>query len=198
VLYRFVDAALARVAALPSGMEVPPWPDLTGSKSEHVAQWRRWLEQVWAQDAFASAVEVASPALAHRVREVCAGREQRVRQVRRAVVSVVRYLLRMRSRATPFGLFAGVASARFGPELRLHYGEEHHAVARGDTEWLVGVITCLERCPELRCRLPVMRNNLCFVRDGRLVVGCQQRRAGSGRAELGRRPAACLRRTEFL
>jgi hypothetical protein len=35
-------------------------------------------------------------------------------------------------------------------------------------------------CPELRRRLPVVLNNLAFVRDGRLVVSCQQR-AESGR-----------------
>lgn len=101
------------------------------------------------------------------------------RQVRHAVVSVVRYLLRMTSRATPFGLFAGVAPAHFGSELAVRYGEDHHAVARVDADWLAGVITCLEGCSELRRRLPVVLNNLSFVRDGRLVVGCQQQPAGS-------------------
>ncbi|MGH3993905.1 MAG: lantibiotic dehydratase family protein, partial [Pseudonocardiaceae bacterium] len=146
-----------------------------------MARWRCWLAQVWASEAVAAAIEVASPVLARRVGEVCAGREQRARHVRRAAVSVVRYVLRMTSRATPLGLFAGVAPARFGPELRVRYGEEHQAVARVDTEWLVGVITRLERCPELRCRLPVVRNNLAFVRDGRLVVGCQQQPVESNR-----------------
>lgn len=103
-MYRFVDAAVVRAATQTSGVDVAPWPDLTGSTSEHVAQWRRWLHQVWAQDAIAAAIEVASPILARRVQQVCAGHEQRVHQVQRAVVSVVRYLLRMTSRATPFGL----------------------------------------------------------------------------------------------
>jgi len=184
-LYRVVDAALVRIATLPSGVDVPPWPDLTGTgmTNEQVAQWRGWLQQVWASEAIAAAVEVASPVLARRVGEVCAGRVQGVGQVRHVVVSVLRYLLRMTSRATPFGLFAGVAPARFGPELQLRYGEQHHAVARVDTEWLVGVITRLERVPELRRRLPVVLNNLAFVRDGRLVVGCQQQPAESGRTE---------------
>ncbi|MGH8902522.1 MAG: lantibiotic dehydratase [Egibacteraceae bacterium] len=182
-MYRFVDAAVVRAAAQTSGMGVPPWPDLTGSTSEHVAQWRRWLQQVWAQDAIAAAIEVASPVLARGVLQVCDGRRQQARQVRRAVVSVVRYLLRATSRATPFGLFAGVAPARFGPELEVRYGEEHHAVARVDAEWLAGVITRLERCPALRHRLLVVMNNLSFVRDGRLVVGCQQRPDASSRTE---------------
>lgn len=182
-LYRLVDAAVVRAAALPSGVDVAPWPDLTGMTGEHVAGWRCWLRQVWASDAFVAAVEVASPVLARRVGQVCGDREQRVRQVRRVVVSVVRYLLRMTSRATPFGLFAGVAPVRFGAELAVGYGEDHHAVARVDAEWLAGAITRLERCPELRRRLPVARNNLAFVRDGRLVVGCQQQAGASSRTE---------------
>ncbi|MGH4019182.1 MAG: lantibiotic dehydratase [Pseudonocardiaceae bacterium] len=181
-MFRFVDAAVVRTTTHPFGLDVPPWPDLTGSTSEHVARWVRWLEQVWAQDAIAAAVEVASPVLARRVREVCAGRGQQARQVRRVVVSVVRYLLRMTSRATPFGLFAGVAPARFGSGLAVRYGEDHHAMARVDTEWLAGVITRLEGCSELRRRLPVVLNNLSFVRDGRLVVGCQQQPVGPGRS----------------
>jgi hypothetical protein len=98
------------------------------------------------------------------------------------VVSVVRYLLRTMSRATPFGLFAGVAPVRFGSELAVRYGENHHVVARVDTEWLAGVITRLETCSELRRRLPVVLNNLSFVRDGRLVMGCQPQSVESGRA----------------
>lgn len=186
-MYRLVNAALVRAAALPSGVDVPSWPDLTGMTSETVAEWRRWLQQVWASEAVAAAVEVASPVLARRVDEVCDGREQRARQVRRAVVSVMRYLLRARSRATPFGLFAGVAPVRFGPESQVRYGEDHHAVARVDAEWLDAVVRCLEACHELRRRLPAVLNNLAFVRDGRLVVGCQQQAgptAGTQPAEV--------------
>ncbi len=52
-------------------------------------------------------------------------------------MSVVRYLLRATSRATPFGLFAGVAPTRFGPELRVRYGEQHHATALSERLALV-------------------------------------------------------------
>ncbi|MGH3814231.1 MAG: hypothetical protein ACRDUV_17575 [Pseudonocardiaceae bacterium] len=56
-MYSFVDAAVVRVAALPSGVDVPPWPDLTGTTSEHVARWRCWLQQVWACGVVAAAVQ---------------------------------------------------------------------------------------------------------------------------------------------
>ncbi|MGH4018807.1 MAG: lantibiotic dehydratase [Pseudonocardiaceae bacterium] len=148
--------------------------------SGHVERWRRWLVQVWAQEAIAEAVEVASPVLARRVREVCAGHHHEARQVRRMVVSVARYVLRMSSRATPFGLFAGVAPAGFGSRLAVRVGEDHRAVARADAVWLAGVVTHLEACPEVLRRVPVMANNLCFVRGRRLVVPCQQHASDSG------------------
>ncbi|WP_068693527.1 lantibiotic dehydratase [Thermobifida halotolerans] len=153
---------------------MPLWPDLTDDTEEHLASWVDWLRQVWASDRFAAGVEVASPDLARRVHEVCEGRRVRRREVRRAVLSLARYLLRTESRATPFGLFSGVAPARFGSAPAVRFGEEHRAVARVDSAWLDGVVTRLEAIPELSRRLLVVRNNLAFVRDGRLVVGCHQ------------------------
>ncbi|MGH3866813.1 MAG: lantibiotic dehydratase family protein [Pseudonocardiaceae bacterium] len=195
-LYRFVDAAVVRVAALPSGVDVLPWPDLTGDTDEQVAGWCRWLRQVWASEGFAASVEVASPALARRVREVCDGRRMREREVRRAALSVTRYVQRATSRATPFGLFAGVAPARVGSRSAVRFGDGHRAVARVDAEWLDGVIRFLETCHELRNRLLVVRNNLAFVRDERLVVGWQQQAgtaAGTEPVEVSVRHTAAVR-----
>ncbi|MDT3396324.1 lantibiotic dehydratase [Streptomyces sp. B1866] len=163
-----------RVAAYPSGFEVPAWPEVVGGSDTDVEEWRRWLVRVWAQDAVAEAVEVASPVLARRIREICDGRSQQTRQVRRAAGALVRYLLRMRHRATPFGLFAGVAPLRFGSELAVRWGQEHRAHARVDAVWLAGVVARLERCPELLRRLPVVADSTCLVRGGKLVVPFQQ------------------------
>lgn len=183
-MYGIVDAAVVRSAAHSSTMDSAPWPDLTGETSQHVTQWRNWIKQVWAAEEIAAAVEVASPALAHRVHEICAGREQRARHVRGAVVSLARYLLRATSRATPFGLFAGVAPVRFGAGMVVRHGEHHRAAARIDSVWLATVITSLEECPPLRTRLPVVLNNVWSLRDGRLVVGLRQEPATvSRRAE---------------
>ncbi|SFC57191.1 lantibiotic dehydratase [Streptomyces aidingensis] len=173
-MYRTIDAALIRATAHPQKFTDPPWPDLTGDDAADQEQRRNWLRHVWALPGVAEAIEVASPLLARRVSDVCAGKIDKPRQVRRAVVSVMRYLLRMRHRATPFGLFAGVAPARLGNTLRLHWGEEHSPVAGADALWLAEVITGLETCPELLRRLPVVTDSTCYVRGDRLVVPCQR------------------------
>lgn len=172
--FRCVDAAVIRVAVLGSELDLPPWPDLTGDTPAHVRQWRDWLRRVWAQEAFVEAIEVASPVLVRRVQDVCDGRVQQPRRVRRVVESVLRYLLRSTSRATPFGLFVGVAALRLGSTASVRWGQRHRAVARPDAAWLAEVITQLEVRPEvLRC-LPVVANNLGCVRGDRLVVPCWQ------------------------
>ncbi|MGH4016740.1 MAG: lantibiotic dehydratase, partial [Pseudonocardiaceae bacterium] len=121
--FRYVDAAVIRVVAYEAGLALPPWPDLTEQTPERVRQWRSWLGQVWEQEALVEAIEVASPALARRVRDVCGGGVQQPRGVRRVVESMVRYLLRLTSRATPFGLFAGVAPLRIGSRAGVRWGE---------------------------------------------------------------------------
>lgn len=181
-MYQYIDATLIRATATPWSEEPGPWPDLTGDSPADVDRWRHWLAQMWSDPLTAEAVELASRSLAERVREVIAGHVQEARQVRRAVVSVVRYLLRMRHRATPFGLFAGVAPARIGPEPVVEWGMAHRVVARPDAVWLAKVIDRLEACPELLRRLPVMVDPTSFVRGGMLVVPFQQQSHDSGSA----------------
>jgi hypothetical protein len=56
-------------------------------------------------------------------------------------------------------------------------------VTRPNTEWLTGVIRRLEGTTALRHRVTVVGNNTAFVRDGRLVIGPQQRPAGDHAVE---------------
>ncbi|GAA4889465.1 lantibiotic dehydratase [Streptomonospora salina] len=101
--------------------------------------WREWLQQVWADEAIVEAVELASPHLVRRVDAVCAGHVVRPRRVRRAVGAVVRYLLRMHSRATPFGLFVGGAPMRIGAHAGVRTQEPGSAAARPDSAWRAGL-----------------------------------------------------------
>ncbi|MGH4007640.1 MAG: lantibiotic dehydratase [Pseudonocardiaceae bacterium] len=113
--YPHGDAALLRASAH-TGEVIPRWwPDL--DDDSEVEQWCAWLSEVWAQAPVVEAVAVASSVLAARVGAVRAGRRPGAGQVRRMVLAVARYLVRMRGRATPFGVFAGVAPLRFGARV---------------------------------------------------------------------------------
>lgn len=166
--YRHVDAALLR-ASVHTGEVIPRVrPEL--DVDTEIEQWCAWLAQVWAQPLVAEAVAVASPVLADRVAAVCDGLRPGAGQVRRMVLSLARYLVRMRGRATPFGVFAGVAALRFGPRVSVRWTDDHQVRTRADAVWLAAVIVSLESCPALRRRLPVTVNDLVLVRGERLVV----------------------------
>lgn len=168
-LYRCVGPVFLRAAAFHE-LPVASCPDLSGDAPEHVAQWLTWLRDVWADGAVADAISYASPALAREVRSLSAADAPDVRRARRTVSSVARYVLRMTGRATPFGLFAGVATASFGQTLVWRWGSDHRAVASIGGAWSAELIARLESCPELFRRLRIVANDLCFRRGDRLVV----------------------------
>ncbi|MER6441952.1 lantibiotic dehydratase [Streptomyces sp. NPDC001185] len=120
--------------------------------------------------AFADTIEQASPLLAWQVEALCAAARPETRQVRRAVVSVMRYMLRMTGRATPNGLFAGIASASFGSGPGWTWGECHRAVVRADGGWIADLIAQVEAIPEILRHLNVTANNTAYVRGNRLVL----------------------------
>ncbi|MET8011325.1 lantibiotic dehydratase [Streptomyces sp. NPDC005271] len=132
-----------------------------------------WLRAVWANKDVAEALQHSSPVLAAPVRALCTAEHPARRDVQRATLSVARYLLRAQHRATPFGLFAGVATAAFGPQARADWGDEHVAVGRAGAEWLAALVARLEACPELLERLPVVINNTVTYRGDRLIVPFQ-------------------------
>ncbi|WP_261575479.1 lantibiotic dehydratase [Frankia gtarii] len=170
--YRCADAPLLRAAAH-ADLALPAWPELNDHSPGQVERWCGWLRQVWANDGIATAIELASPGLARAVEVACAAALPEPRRVRRMVLSTARYLARMTGRATPFGLFAGVAPASFGPGAMVRWGEDHRGVARVDAGWLDKVIAGLEPCRPLLERLPLMASNVAFARGSRLVVPYQ-------------------------
>ncbi|TLQ46067.1 lantibiotic dehydratase [Streptomyces marianii] len=167
--FRAGKTALLRAVARP-GLPLSPCPDLDDPSPRGAAARLAWLREVWCEEDVAEALEHASPALASQVRVLCSSGAPAARDVRRAVASVARYLLRAEHRATPFGLFAGVAPAAIGPRARTMWGSDHMVVGRASAEWLTAVVERLESCPELLERLLVVVNNTTAERGGRLIV----------------------------
>lgn len=170
-MYRWIDAVLVRAAAYPDADGLPPLPDV--GETTDTESWRVWLKDMWSREWFADAAEVASPVLARQVDHVRDRGCTDPRAVRRVVMSMARYALRATGRATPFGLFAGIAPAAAGPRTRARWGDDHRPTLRPDGPWLATAITALEDCPELLRRVPVVANNVAFARGDRLVVPTQ-------------------------
>lgn len=170
--FRTGSTVLVRAVARPS-LPIPPCPDLDDRSPSGSSARVSWLRAAWADRDVAEALRYSSPVLAAQVGALCTAEHPAIRDVQRAALSVARYLLRAQHRATPFGLFAGVATAEFGPQARADWGEEHVAVGRAGAEWLAALVARLESCPDLLERLPIVINNTVTYRGDRLIVPFQ-------------------------
>ena len=164
--FRWQGVALLRASTDPGALDLPRELHLLGDAEAG----RRWLEDLWRRQEVRDALTAASPVLCRQVAQVTAGECHDPRQVRRVTLSVASYLLRWQRRATPFGLFAGIAPARIGAQGHVTWGQKHLTRVRPDAEWLADVIARLERRPQLLERLPVVVNSAGQVRGNRYVV----------------------------
>ncbi|UJB45778.1 lantibiotic dehydratase [Streptomyces sp. A1-5] len=123
------------------------------------------------------AVLASHPALAAVVRQVLDGSpDVNPGRLRQAVRTLTSHRLRMSTRATPFGLMAGVAPVRYSTErdaadaAKVRWGGAHTRGVRPDLEWLAGLVAAWERRPGVLAHLRVVVNGLCTERGGRLVL----------------------------
>ncbi|MEU7923191.1 lantibiotic dehydratase [Micromonospora zamorensis] len=168
-MFQATGAALIRVASYPSDLTVPTWPDLAVEEPE---QWREWLQQAWALPGFAAAVTHAAPQLSDQIARVLADEAVTRPRLRRVVEATVRYLLRWRTRATPFGRFAGVAPVQLGPRAAVRWGAAHREVKRPDGRFIAEHTAWAERHLHVLRSVRVVTNPIGHPRGGTWVVPC--------------------------
>lgn len=118
---------------------------------------------------FDSALLLASPSLDAALSDWRGGAKPKKR---RAPLKALSYALRMATRATPFGLFAGVGTIHEGPSttLRLAMRSRSRVVVAPDITWLHDLCLQLEKDSEARESLPVVANDLVLMRGNRVYV----------------------------
>lgn len=84
---------------------------------------------------------------------------------RRAFSSLLRYLIRMSTRPTPFGLFAGVAMGTFSDATTVSLGlpTQKKIHIRPDMRWLLSLVQTIEQTPELARQLHVILNQRVYA-----------------------------------
>ncbi|WP_405698321.1 lantibiotic dehydratase [Streptomyces coelicoflavus] len=180
---RHGDVLVLRAAVLPLQARPDDWPDV-----ESLDSCRAWLTHVWSDEAFVVPLRAASPRLVGFVERILNGDEVPQKRVRSATLSVTSYLLRASARATPFGLFAGVALADVGP-VSANLGTRHRASARPDTLWVDHVRRTLQRRADVLRHLTIQINTLSFRRGNAI---CAPRPGGRLASAPVTRPLAVL------
>lgn len=85
---------------------------------------------------------------------------------------LLRYLIRMSTRPTPFGLFAGVALAEWADETDLAIRDSPpRRRTRPDMGWLLSLVSELESNPEIRRGLRYVAHPAASIRGGRVFLG---------------------------
>jgi thiopeptide-type bacteriocin biosynthesis protein len=136
----------------------------------------RELLRVYAEDALlVEAVDIATPTLSRVWDQAAAGIDDGLSdaQLRRAALAVLRYRLRMSSRPTPFGLFAGVSGGEFGGTPGLSRGPADQTRTLMDMDWLLGIVRTLERDPDVLRLLRVQRHQDVTIRGDRATAESQ-------------------------
>jgi thiopeptide-type bacteriocin biosynthesis protein len=155
-------------------------PDLTGS----LHQCALLASEGDIRRALAAGSATLLDALSHRDRNE--SRRQKVYS------KLLRYLIRMSSRPTPFGLFAGVALGQWGDETDIQLSAMPRLQrTRPDMGWLMNVVTHLESVPALRRHLRFVANPSALIRAGRIFLAERV-----SRNEAHTPPAVSIRATE--
>ncbi|GHO49213.1 lantibiotic dehydratase family protein [Ktedonospora formicarum] len=90
------------------------------------------------------ALIIASPSLYRALHELPTQQVDKDRRTSRAYERLLRYLIRMSSRPTPFGTCAGVAFGSFAQKSNLQLGEKRMLALRPDMRWLSAFLSSIE------------------------------------------------------
>ncbi|HEY9784954.1 MAG TPA: lantibiotic dehydratase [Candidatus Obscuribacterales bacterium] len=85
-------------------------------------------------------------------------------------LAVAKYMKRMSSRPTPYGLFAGVSWARISEATNIMRGTQVRLSVRPDSNWLCKLVERLEQDTDLREQLLVITNMEALIKGGRVWV----------------------------
>ncbi|MGY3681717.1 lantibiotic dehydratase family protein [Streptomyces sp. TE33382] len=193
------DVFLYRAPLAPDAPGLP----LPGAGGPHdLAACAELLAAVPADRLLTEALDLASPSLSAMVARVAERGAAGIRagQLRRAALAVLRYDIRMRTRPTPFGLFAGVAAGRFDATAEARRGTAHRTRTHVDMQWLTRIGHRLERDPAVLSTLTVQAHQALIGRGDRLVLtapstnGVRLDDSGEGRSTVSVRHTPVVRR----
>ncbi len=122
------------------------------------------------------AIAVASPSLYQAMEKLSSLGEKPKKQ---ALSSLLKYMLRMATRATPFGLFSCVATGRFGENSSMSFSTSKITKhARPDMEWIFAFLDHFFSDKEVLSYFSLRRNPLLIEGEERVTLPYSRRNEG--------------------
>ncbi len=151
--YTFFDKFCLRTPLLPLNF----YYDLTKNKDITTEV----FVDLWKNDEIKEAIFLASPELFAEIEKWLSGRLNDVKKAKRLESSLLKYLSRMSSRCTPFGLFAGCSIGAFGDETMIVLDDyrKNHRQTRFDMNFLVALSQKLAKEEVIKNQLLWYPNN---------------------------------------
>ncbi|GCE45290.1 lantibiotic dehydratase [Thermosporothrix hazakensis] len=161
-LYAPADFFMLRAPALPAEVFLR----LSETAEDREACYRL-LRELAEQPHCALALAVASPSLWQTIQRLP---QAKPAAAKRAYAGLLRYLIRMSTRPTPFGLFSGVTTGTFADETRLTLASPpvQRFRTRPDMDWLLALLQQAEGAKEVVTQLKVRANQTAYLAGGRL------------------------------
>jgi thiopeptide-type bacteriocin biosynthesis protein len=154
-LYRAFDFAMVRAPLLPIERYLA-----LGTGDEHLSMLAPTDPQI------RRALAIGSPSLLDALDRAAPGDEKAARLIGK----LRRFVVRMSTRPTPYGTFAGVALARWGKQTDLVLDRAPRTCTRVDMDWLVQYALRLEAQPAVRNQLRWVANSGAWVHNGRVIL----------------------------
>lgn len=122
------------------------------------------FEQLWNDEFIKEAIYIASPNLYEAIEEWMAGNIHNERRIDGIRIKYLSYLIRMSTRSTPFGLFAGISMGTFSHQNSLIKKalKEQHRKTRFDMHFLCNVWSHLANHPEIKPKSNFILNNTLY------------------------------------
>lgn len=119
------------------------------------------IKEIFREPLLSEAIYIASPELSNELRKWQNGLLTHEKEINKLAMSLFRYLLRMSSRCTPYGLFAGCATGHFDTATGIHLNDtgQHRKYCRLDMNYVAELAEKFSLIPELQDQLLYFPNN---------------------------------------
>lgn len=127
---------------------------------------KKELLEWFANDRIAEAIYVGSPNLFNELQRMSCSGVKEMDKIHKIKVSFIKYLSRMSTRCTPFGLFATCSVGQIGTATQLYVNSDISRCTRLDMYYLCTLVQSLSKLPDVKEKLRYYPNNTLYKLGG--------------------------------